>query len=97
MISFYCSEMISYHFTGLIELSNQIDCNNLVGPLGLHVLFKLTPGVKFGGKNCFEVHQRFLVLQLGKQIITCWEPDILFIHWFLMPYRSLARRLARSR
>ena len=97
MISFYCSEMISYHFTGLIELSNQIDCNNLVGPLGLHVLFKLAPGVKFGGKNYFEFYQSFLVLQLGKQIITCEEPDTLFIQWFLMSYRSLARRLARSR
>ena len=30
------SDIISLH--GL-ELSNQIDCNNLVGPIGLHVIF----------------------------------------------------------
>ena len=28
--------MISIHG---FELSNQIDCNNLVGPIGLHVMF----------------------------------------------------------
>ena len=33
----------------------------------------------------------------NKEIITCLEPDIVFIHEFLIPYRSLARRLARSR
>ena len=40
-------EVIWYHFTewnGIIsphgfELSTQIDCNNLVGPIGLHVMF----------------------------------------------------------
>ena len=37
------------------ELSNHIDCNNLVGPIVLHVIFSLTPGVKFAGKNCFAV------------------------------------------
>ena len=30
-----------YHFTG--ELSNHIDCNNLVGPIRLYVIFSLTP------------------------------------------------------
>ena len=31
-------EVIRYHFTGF-ELSNQIDCNNLVGPIRLYVIF----------------------------------------------------------
>ena len=44
-----------YHITSRFELSNQIDCNDLVGPIGLHVIFQLTPAVKFGGKNCFAV------------------------------------------
>ena len=39
MISFLCSEMISYHFTGSVELSNQIDRSNLVEPIGLRVIF----------------------------------------------------------
>ena len=30
---------VIYHFTSRFELSNQIDCNNLVGPIGLHVIF----------------------------------------------------------
>ena len=30
--------MISFHGS---ELSNQIDCNNLVGPIGLHDIFKI--------------------------------------------------------
>ena len=53
MISIHCREMISYHFT--VELSNQIDCNKLVGPIGLHVIRYLAAGAKFGGKNCFVV------------------------------------------
>ena len=28
-----------YHITSRFELSNQIDCNNLVGPIRLHVIF----------------------------------------------------------
>ena len=48
-------EVIWYHFTegnDIIslhgsELSNQIDCDDLVGPIGLHVIFWLMPGVKF--------------------------------------------------
>ena len=40
-------EVIRYHFTERnditslhgFELSNQIDCNNLVGPIGLYVIF----------------------------------------------------------
>ena len=36
MISFHC---ISYHFTVEVELTNQIDCNNLVGPIGLYVIY----------------------------------------------------------
>ena len=44
-----------YHITSWFDFSNQIDCNNLAGPIALDVIFKLTPGVKFGGKNCFEV------------------------------------------
>ena len=28
-----------YHITSWFELSNQIDCNNLVGPIRLHVIF----------------------------------------------------------
>ena len=31
-------DIISLHG---FELSNQIDCNNLVGPIGLHVLFQI--------------------------------------------------------
>ena len=31
-----CNDIISLNE---FELSNQIDCNNLVGPIGLHVLF----------------------------------------------------------
>ena len=46
------TDVISLHG---FELSNHIDCNNLVGPIGLHVIFLLTPGVKFGRKNCFAV------------------------------------------
>ena len=87
------------------ELSNQIDCNNFVGPIRLHVIFSWHLAL---GRIAFQFYQHFLVLQLGgliffkpiicnKQIITCWEPGIVFIHSFLIPYRSLARRLARSR
>ena len=50
MIPVKSYDIISLHG---FELSNQIDCNNLVGPIGLHVIFSLTPGIKFGGKNCF--------------------------------------------
>ena len=32
-------EVIWYHITSWFELSNQIDCNNLVGPIRLHVIF----------------------------------------------------------
>ena len=58
-------------------MSNQIDCNILLGPIGLHVIFWLTPGVKFDRKNWREEFGRkylhsytiikcnFLVLQLG--------------------------------
>ena len=45
-----------YHITSGFELSNQIDCNNLVGPIRLfYFSWRLAPGVKFGGKNCFAV------------------------------------------
>ena len=72
--------MISFHGS---ELSNQIDCNDLVGPIGLHVIFELTPGVKFGGKNCFPVLSTLSCTSTSwldffwgniirnKQIITC--------------------------
>ena len=39
---------------------------------------------------------QFLII-CNKQIITYWDPDIVFIHEFLIPYRERARRLARSR
>ena len=68
----------------------------------------LTGRIALAGRIALQFCQRFLVLQLGgliffervicnKQIITCWEPDIVFIHSFLIAYRSLARKLARSR
>ena len=75
----------------------------------LYFRFKLTPASNLAGRIALQFYQRFLVLQLGglinffkhvicnKQVITCYEPDIVFIHSFLIPYRSLARRLARSR
>ena len=52
----FTSEMISYHFTGLncpikyivIIWLDQSGCTFYFG-------FRLTPGVKFGGKNCFAV------------------------------------------
>ena len=59
-------DIISLH---RFELSNQIDCNNLVGPIVLRVLyifrFRLTPGVKLAGRIALQFCQRFLVLQLG--------------------------------
>ena len=72
---------VIYHFTARFELSSQIDCNNLVGPIGLQVIF-LTPGVKFGTKNCFAVLSTFSCTSTwwldffkhvicNKQIITC--------------------------
>ena len=83
-------EVIWCHFTEWndiislygFELSNQIDCNNLVRPIGLHVIFQLKPGVKLAGRIALQFYQRFLVLQLigliffkhvicNKQIIIC--------------------------
>ena len=57
-ITYY--DIISLHG---FELSNQIDCNNLVGPIGLHGIF--WPGIKFGGRIALQFYQHFLVLQLG--------------------------------
>ena len=64
MISFHCSEIISYHFT--VELSNQIGTNNLVGPIGLHVRvnipnFKVTldlESLKCYDYDCFLIKQK---------------------------------------
>ena len=36
IISFHCSEMISYHFT--VELSDKIGSNKLIEAIGLHVI-----------------------------------------------------------
>ena len=82
-------EVISYHFTERndnislhgFELSNQIDCNNLIGPIGLHVMFSRRLASNLA-RIALQFYQRFLVLQLGdltffkhvicnKQIITC--------------------------
>lgn len=56
MILFHGSEMISYHFT--VELSNQIDYNKLVGPIGLHVIFLLTPAENMAGSIALQFHHR---------------------------------------
>ena len=69
------------------------------------------PGVKFGGKNCFAVLSTKWrlsdVLQLGGLTFISMlyvinkllhvKSQIIFIYSFLIPYRSLARRLARLR
>ena len=61
------------------------------------------------GRIALQFYQRFLVLQLGaliffkrvicnKQIITCYEPDIVFIHSFLLYHtaHSLEDSLVRD-
>ena len=54
------------------EFSNQIDCNDLVGPIALHVIFWLMPGVKFGEKNCFGRKNCFPVLSTLSRTSTWW-------------------------
>ena len=38
MCGYQCDKALTNNDTRF-ELSNQIDCNNLVGPIGLHVIF----------------------------------------------------------
>ena len=80
------------------ELSNQIDCKLY---FSLRLESNLAGRIALAGGIPSQFYQRFLVLQLGgliffkyvicnKQILTCLEPDIVFIHSFLIPYRSRA-------
>ena len=74
--------MISFHSNDIsldgFELSNQIDCNSLARPIGLHVIL----ASNLAGRIALQFYQRFLVLHLGgliffkhvicnKQIISC--------------------------
>ena len=43
--------MKSYHITSRLELSNQIDCNNLVGPIGLQVILAGRIALQFYQRN----------------------------------------------
>ena len=112
-------EVIWCHFTEWndilsllgFELSNQIDCNNLAGPIGFHVIFWILADawrqiwreellcslLTLSCTSTWWLDFFFKHVICNKQIITCQEPDIVFIYSFLIPYRSLAQRLARSR
>ena len=69
-----------YHITSRFELSNQIDGNNLVGPIGLHVIFSLMLGIIFGGKNCFTVLSAL-------SCTSTWRFDFFFKH--VMCYKQI--------
>ena len=65
--------MISYHFTGLncpikeivIIWLDQSGCT-------FYFRFRLTPGAKFGGKNCFGGKDCFAVLSTLSSTSTWW-------------------------
>ena len=69
----FTSEMISYHFTGLncpikyivIIWLDQSGCT-------FYFRFRLTLGVKFGGKNCFGRRNCFAVLSTLSCTSTWW-------------------------
>ena len=71
---------ISLHW---FELSNQIDCNNLVGPIGLQSNSNREELLCsfFRGFLYFNLVAWFVFKQVicNKQIVTCLEPDIVFI------------------
>ena len=49
-------------------MSNQIDCNNLVGQIGLHFIFWILADAWrqiWAGRIALQFYQRFLVLQVG--------------------------------
>ena len=67
LLQFYKCHIISLHG---FELSNQKDCNHLVGPIELHVIFWILADnyfviIDLAGRIALQFSQRFLVLQLG--------------------------------